>query len=124
MDNAKLGTAYKEPKLVFQNQRDGTFKDVSAQAGSSIAVPQVSRGLAVGDLFNRGRLDIVVENLTGAPMILEAQSNPAHHWVSFDLEGSHANRLAAQRTGPRHYRKTATARRGAERVAALTLSAK
>ena len=28
-------------------------------------------------------------------MILEAQSNPAHHWVSFDLEGKrHANRLA------------------------------
>ena len=45
VDNAKLGTAYKEPKLVFQNQRDGTFNDVSAQAGSSIAVPQVSRGL-------------------------------------------------------------------------------
>jgi enediyne biosynthesis protein E4 len=94
VDNAKLGTAYREPKLVFQNQRDGTFKDVSAQAGSAIAAPQVSRGLAVGDLFNRGRLDIVVENLTGAPMILEAQSNPAHHWVSFDLEGIPTNRLA------------------------------
>jgi len=94
VDNAKLGTAYREPKLVFQNQRDGTFKDISAQTGSAIGVPQVSRGLAVGDLFNRGRLDIVVENLTGAPMILEAQSNPAHHWVSFDLEGSPANRLA------------------------------
>jgi hypothetical protein len=57
-------------------------------------MPQVSRGLAVGDLFNKGRLNVVVENLTGAPMILEAKSNPAHHWVSFDLEGSPANRLA------------------------------
>jgi hypothetical protein len=94
VDNAKLGTAYKEPKLVFQNQRDGTFKDISAQTGSAVGTPQVSRGLAVGDLFNRGRLNIVVENLTGAPMILEAQSNPAHHWVSFDLEGSPTNRLA------------------------------
>ena len=94
VDNAKLGTAYREPKLVFQNQGDGTFKDISAQTGSAVAVPQVSRGLAVGDLFNRGKLDIVVENLTGAPMILEAQSNPAHHWISFDLEGNPANRLA------------------------------
>jgi enediyne biosynthesis protein E4 len=94
VDNAKLGTAYREPKLVFQNQRDGTFKDVSAQTGSAAGVPQVSRGLAVGDLFNRGRLNIIVENLTGAPMILEAQSNPAHHWISFDLEGSPGNRLA------------------------------
>ena len=40
------------------------------------------------------RSNIVVENLTGAPMILEAKSNPAHHWVSFDLEGTPTNRLA------------------------------
>jgi enediyne biosynthesis protein E4 len=94
VDNAKMGTTYREPKLVFQNQRDGTFKNVSERAGSAVSVPQVSRGLAVGDLFNRGRLDIVVENLTGAPMILEAKSNPSHHWVSFELEGNPVNRLA------------------------------
>jgi hypothetical protein len=94
VDSAKMGTAYREPKLVFQNQRNGTFTDISAQTGSAVGVPQVSRGLAVGDLFNRGRLDIVVENLTGAPMILEAKSNPSHHWVSFELEGTPANRLA------------------------------
>ena len=94
VDDAKTGTAYKEPKLVFQNQGDGTFRDVSAEAGTALRVPQVSRGLAVGDLFNRGRLDIVVENLTGAPMILEAKSQPGNHWVSFDLEGSPSNRLA------------------------------
>ena len=94
VDDARLGTMYKEPKLVFQNQRNGTFKDVSAQAGGALAVPQVSRGLAVGDLFNSGRLDIVVENLTGGPMILEAKSPPENHWVSFQLEGSTSNRLA------------------------------
>ena len=94
VDDAKTGTAYKEPKLLFQNQQNGTFRDVSAEAGAALRVPQVSRGLAVGDLFNRGRLDIVVENLTGAPMILEARSQPTNHWVSFDLEGSPANRLA------------------------------
>ncbi len=94
VDNARLGTAYKEPKIVFQNQRNGTFKDVSAQAGAALAIPQVSRGLAVGDLFNRGRLDLVIENLTGEPMILEAKSPAQNHWVSFELEGSPGNRLA------------------------------
>ena len=94
VDNVKMGTSYKEPKLVFQNQRNGTFKSVATQAGPFLAIPQVSRGLAVGDLFNRGKLDIVIENLTGAPMLLEAKSNPTHHWISFDLEGSPANRLA------------------------------
>jgi enediyne biosynthesis protein E4 len=94
VDSAKMGTAYREPKLVFQNNRDGTFTNGGAQTGSAIAIPQVSRGLAIGDLFNRGRLDVVIENLTGAPMILEAKSDPSHHWVSFELEGAPSNRLA------------------------------
>jgi hypothetical protein len=59
-----------------------------------LGVPQVSRGLAVGDLFNTGRLDVVIENLTGGPMILETRPDPSHHWVSFQLEGSRSNRLA------------------------------
>jgi hypothetical protein len=94
VDNAKLGTAYREPRVLFQNQRDGTFKDVSAQMGPGVTAPQVSRGMAVGDLFNQGRLDLVVENLTGGPMILESRPNPAHHWVSFELQGSTGDRLA------------------------------
>jgi hypothetical protein len=94
VDDVKIGTSYREPKLLFQNQRDGTFKEVSAQSGSALQIPQVSRGVAVGDLFNSGELDIVIENLTGGPMILQAHSNPAHHWVSFELEGGPSNRLA------------------------------
>ena len=94
VDNAKLGIAYKEPKLVFQNKRDGTFRNVSAESGPAVRERQVSRGLAVGDLFNTGRLDVVVENLTGGPMILEAKSDPANHWVSFQLDGGAKNRLA------------------------------
>jgi hypothetical protein len=94
VDNAKVGTAYREPKLVFQNQRNGNFIDVSSQMGSVITTPQVSRGLAVGDLFNRGRLDLVIENLTGAPLILETRPDPSHHWVGIQLEGVASNRMA------------------------------
>jgi hypothetical protein len=94
VDNAKLATTYREPKLLFLNNGDGTFRDVSQEAGSALTIPQVSRGLAVGDLFNCGRLDIVIENLTGEPVILEARSNPTNHWASFQLEGSPSNRLA------------------------------
>ena len=94
MDVAGTKLSYKEPKLVFQNQHDGKFKDVSSSSGAAVQVPQVSRGLAVGDLFNTGRLDVVVENLVGSPMILEARPNPANHWASFSLEGAPLNRLA------------------------------
>jgi enediyne biosynthesis protein E4 len=94
VDDAKIGSTYREPKLVYQNQGNGTFREVGTLAGTAARVPQVSRGLAVGDLFNRGRLDIVIENLTGTATILEAESNPANHWVSFELEGRALNRLA------------------------------
>jgi len=94
VDDAKLGISYREPKLVFENNRDGTFRNVSQESGPAVRVPQVSRGLAVGDLFNTGRLDVVVENLTGGPMILESKSDPRNHWVSFQLEGGSKNSLA------------------------------
>ncbi len=93
VDSVKIGSTYREPKLVYQNQRNGSFREVSALTGTAATVPQVSRGLAVGDLFNSGRLNIVVENLTGLPPILEAKSNPATHWVTFQLEGNGTNKL-------------------------------
>ena len=56
--------------------------------------PRVSRGLAVGDLFNEGQIDVIVEDIDGAPVILPNRGNPANHWVSFSLEGTKSNRLA------------------------------
>jgi hypothetical protein len=94
VDTTHTATHYLEPKLLFLNQRDGTFKNISRRAGRALEVPQVSRGLAVGDLFNDGRLEAVVENLVGEPMILRPEGGPKNHWVSFQLEGVTCNRLA------------------------------
>jgi hypothetical protein len=91
---AGIGTAYREPKLVWANQHDGTFRDVSRLSGPAVQVPQVSRGIAVGDLFNDGHLEIVVENLEGSPMILRPQAPAANHWISLELRGAHGNLLA------------------------------
>jgi hypothetical protein len=93
-DDAKLGIHYREPKLVFLNAHNGTFRESTAKVGETLTVPRVSRGLAVGDLFNRGALDIVIENLAGEPEILSSMPDPAHHWVSIELEGAPRNRLA------------------------------
>jgi enediyne biosynthesis protein E4 len=94
VDTAALGTSYHEPKLLFLNQRDGTFKNISKSVGPAIQIPQVSRGMAIGDLFNDGRLEAVVENLKGEPMILRPEGGPRNHWISFQLEGVTCNRLA------------------------------
>ena len=94
VDTTHTATHYLEPKLLFLNQRDGTFLNISRRVGPALQKPQVSRGLAVGDLFNDGRMEAVVENLVGEPMILRPEGGPKNHWVSFQLEGVESNRLA------------------------------
>ena len=94
VDSLHSKVTYSEPKLLFLNQHDGTFKDISTLAGTAIQIPQVSRGMAVGDLFNDGKVEAVVENLVGKPMILRPEGGPRDHWISFQLEGVKSNRLA------------------------------
>jgi hypothetical protein len=94
VDTLDVGARYREPKLLFLNQRDGTFRNISKLVGPAIQIPQVSRGAAVGDLFNDGRVELVVENLDGKPMILRAQGGSHNHWIGFELAGTKSNRLA------------------------------
>jgi hypothetical protein len=94
VDNLKSKLRYAEPKLLFLNQRNGTFKNISTLAGPAMQIPQVSRGMAVADLFNDGKLEAVVENLVGKPTILRPQGGPQNHWISLQLEGVKTNRLA------------------------------
>jgi len=94
VDSVASGPRYREPAVLLLNQRDGNFKDISKEAGPAIQTPQVSRGLAIGDLFNDGRLEAVIENLAGRPMILRPEGGPQNHWISFQLQGVKSNRLA------------------------------
>jgi hypothetical protein len=94
VDQLPSGPRYREPATVEMNQKDGTFCDASAEAGSAVMEPRVSRGLAVGDLFNDGNMDIVIEDLDGRPVILRNPGIPGRHWVSFELTGTKSNRLA------------------------------
>ena len=94
VDQINSSLHYLEPKLLFLNERNGNFADISKQVGPAVQLPQVSRGMAIGDLFNDGRLEAVVENLKGAPMILRPEGGPENHWISFQLEGVKSNRLA------------------------------
>ena len=88
------GAGYEQPKVLNINQGDGTFCDASQQAGPALQEKRVSRGVAIGDLFNDGNVDVVVEDLDGPPMVLRNKGLPGRHWVSFELAGTKTNRLA------------------------------
>jgi enediyne biosynthesis protein E4 len=93
-DQLPSSAKYREPKLVQLNQGDGTFCDASEQAGPAVLEPRVSRGLAVGDLFNDGKMDLVVEDLVGKPMLLRNHGIPGRHWAGFELASPKSNRMA------------------------------
>jgi enediyne biosynthesis protein E4 len=93
-DQLPNGAKYREPKLVQFNQKDGTFCDASDQTGPAMMEERVSRGLAVGDLFNDGNMDLVVEDLVGRPMVIRNHGVAGNHWVSFELAGTKSNRMA------------------------------
>ena len=94
VDSLPSGGGYRQPKLLQMNQQDGTFCDASDQTGPALREKRASRGLAVGDLFNDGNMDIVIEDVDDSPMILRNQGVPGRHWVSFELAGTKSNRLA------------------------------
>lgn len=94
VDSLPSGGGYREPKLLHLNQQDGTFCDASDLAGAAMKQHRVSRGLAVGDLFNDGNMDVVVGDIDGAPMVLRNRGISGRHWVSFELAGVKSNRLA------------------------------
>lgn len=85
VDQANIGIHFKEPGQLFLNLRDGRFRDVSDQAGPALKVPRVGRGLAIGDLFNDGAQEVVIENLDGEPTILRPEGGPKNHWISFEF---------------------------------------
>ena len=81
------GMSFAQRPLLFHNQHDGTFELVPAVEGTGLAAVGVGRGAAFGDLFNDGKVDVVINNLDGAPMLLRNVSADHHHWVEFSLIG-------------------------------------
>jgi len=94
VDALSAGAKYRERKIVLRNNGNGSFQDLSLQAGTAIMDPEPSRGAAFGDIDNDGRIDVVVENIDGKPMILRNTSPEKNHWITLRLAGKLSNRLA------------------------------
>jgi len=84
---------YREPMLLARNTGRG-FVDVSAQSGNIFRQGWVSRGMAMGDLDNDGRLDAVVTTNDGKIHVLHNETVTRNHWMLLKLVGHNSNRDA------------------------------
>jgi hypothetical protein len=104
VDGYQWGTTFAERPLLFRNVPDGAklkarrFEYEAPVKGSGLAVVTSGRGAAFGDLFNDGRIDVVISPIDGAPTLLRNVNDDHHHWVEMKLEGG---KSAAGRTSPR-----------------------
>src|ERR1700732_1028080 len=92
VDSQHLRRTFPGPRTLYHNNGDGKFTDISASAGPGITKAMSSRGLAIGDLWNDGRLSAVVRNINAPPSLLVNEVRTAHHWVAFRALGTKSNR--------------------------------
>jgi len=107
VDSARLGATYREPRFLYYNlggagSASGSespkplvkFKDLSKTSGPGLTEPLSGRGLATADLFNDGRLEAVINNLSDRPMLLVNLARNTNHWIGLHLIGNRSNRDA------------------------------
>ena len=93
VDGKALGTSYREPKVAYYNLRDGTFANITADAGPVLSEAHSGRGMALGDLFNDGHQEALVNNMNEKPS-LYYNTSPMGNWICLQLVGAKSNRAA------------------------------
>jgi enediyne biosynthesis protein E4 len=86
-DRYNWGTSWKERPMLFHNLGGKRFEPVPAVRGTGLAQVIAGRGMAVGDLFNDGKLDAVINVMDGHPMLLRNVNADHHHWLELKLVG-------------------------------------
>jgi enediyne biosynthesis protein E4 len=86
-DGADWGTTWAQRPLLFRNLNGRRFQEVPPATGSGLAVVIPARGAAFGDLFNTGKIDVVINNIDNHPTLLRNAVKNANHWITFKLVG-------------------------------------
>ena len=78
----------KTAKALSKESREVTFEELGASTGDALSTRRASRGSATGDLDNDGAVDVVINNLDGAPAVARNAGGAASgHWLQVELTG-------------------------------------
>jgi len=86
-DKYAWGTSWKERPMLFHNVDGKKFEAAPAVEGTGLADVIAARGMAVGDLFNDGKIDAVINVMDGHPVLLRNVSQDKNHWLGLKLVG-------------------------------------
>ena len=86
VDETSWGTTWRQRAQLFHNQA-GKLTVVEPVEGSGLAKVASARGMAYGDLFNNGHLDVVVNNLDETPSLFRNVTADGYHWIGLKLTG-------------------------------------
>jgi hypothetical protein len=86
-DKYNWGTSWKQRPMLFHNLQGKSFENVPAVEGTGLADVIAGRGMAVGDLFNDGKIDAVISVMDGHPVLLRNVSTDKNHWIELKLIG-------------------------------------
>lgn len=87
VDKQDWGTTWAERPQLFRNMDGTKFEEVPPATGSGLAAVITGRGAAFGDMFNDGYIDVVINNIDGAPTLLRNVVKNGNHWLTLKLIG-------------------------------------
>jgi enediyne biosynthesis protein E4 len=88
VDQHDWGTSWAERPLLFHNLNHGKkFEVMPAVEGTGLADVLPARGAAFGDLFNDGKIDVVINCIDHTPVLLRNVNDDHNHWVGLLLIG-------------------------------------
>jgi hypothetical protein len=90
------GAARRQLPVLMRNRND-KFKDITKRGGSYFQQPHLARGVALGDLDNDGKLDLVISHMNDPVAILRNVAPSDNHWLGVSLStAGHADLVGAR----------------------------